>query len=55
MAKLTIDSIEYMFAAHAGQTDKSGTPYYCHPRDVMLECLGDGLDEDETDAALMHA
>lgn len=47
------DTIEFIRAAHAGQTDKGGQPYWQHPVAVMRR-LGPSASETEKLTALLH-
>jgi (p)ppGpp synthase/HD superfamily hydrolase len=54
---LTIDDTKaFIEKAHAGQTDKSGAPYWHHPVAVMeiLQGMHPDATEDELHAALLH-
>lgn len=46
-------TIDFIIAAHEGQTDKIGEPYWRHPVSVM-ERLGPAATNDEKLAALLH-
>lgn len=48
--KLTNKAIRLAYEAHAGQTDRSGLPYICHPLHVAESMA----DEVTTVAALLH-
>ena len=47
------ETIAFIKAAHAGQTDKAGAPYYLHPV-AVAGLLPPEADEDEALAALLH-
>ena len=50
------ETIAFIQKAHAGQTDKSGAPYWHHPVAVMeiLQGMHPDATEDELHAALLH-
>jgi (p)ppGpp synthase/HD superfamily hydrolase len=46
------DTLDFIKAAHAGQTDKAGAPYWRHPVAVMERLAAPS--DDERHAALLH-